>query len=135
MDHSPHARLEMEANTTSPVCRGSGCSIGHWREQTPVLGLPPSRRPMEGARWPYCGSNACVTYLCCCFPSPCFTASPGAVFNTHLEQLLCLQTVLGTAARSWRRLSPPIPASLYRPLGKSWDLLFIVKDRRDLFRG
>lgn len=64
-------------------------------------------------------SDACVTYLHCWFPSPSFPAGPGAVLTTHVEQLLCLPTVLGTAACSWRGLSPPISGSLYRPLGKS----------------
>lgn len=121
LDSSPHPRLEMEGNTTSPWLQRVWMQHRALQRANPDPGAA-FQKVCEGcqaALLPYCSSNACITYLRCWFPSPSFPASPGAVLTTHLEQLLCLQTVSGTAARSWRGPSPPIPASLYRPLGKS----------------
>lgn len=85
-----------------------------------------------------CAALLWLCCLCCVFVLLVFQSLLpnylGAVLTTHLEQLLCLQTVLGTSMLL-ERTKPSIPVSLHRPYGKSWDLLFIARDRTDILTG
>lgn len=134
---SSHSRLEIEGNTTSP-----------WLHRIWMLhrelqrAIPDPWGCFPEGPWRLPGCRAALLWLqrlrhvfVLLLSKALLPASPGAVLATHLEQIFCLQAVSGTAAHSWRGLSPPIPACLYRPLGESWDLLFTAKGRKDLLTG